>query len=349
MSKRSIRKIFKKGSLVAAIFLTMQMAQANELDTYVVESKTIEVTLPIEGVIEATNRAVMSAQTAGRILELPFDVGDTVNEGDMIVSITSNEQRAGFEAALAQVSSARSQSDEANTQFVRIAELYDKKMVSKTDFDRSKAQNDSAQAAVKAAEAGLKRAKQTLAYTEVYAPYSGIVVRRLVEVGESVAPGTPLLEGLSLNNLRVRVDLPQLAAEALRANGSAEIILDNGMRITPSKIRISPMANNVSHTFNALLDLPNNIDPSGLPGSLVKVSVVLNNRQTTVIPSVAVAKRGDIDLVYVNSGDAISIRYIRLGRKLKDGSVEIVSGLSEGDRIYIDPITAAATYKNMHN
>ncbi len=326
--------------------LSTHLVQADALTTHNVKRQSVAQTLPLEGVIEATNRAIVSAQTAGRVLEIPFDVGDIVSEGDMIVSITSSEQRAGLDAALAQLAAARSQADEANTQFARIAELYEKKMVSKTDFDRSKAQNDSARAAVNAANANLKRAKQTLAYTEVYAPYSGVVVRRMVEVGEAVAPGSPLLEGLSLNNLRVRVDLPQLAADALRTHHAASIKLDNGQIITPTHIRISPMANDISHTFNTLLDLPADIDNTALPGSLVKVSVILAEREAITIPAAAVASRGDIDMVYIEQNGLINTRYVRKGRTLPNNHVEIVAGLNENDVVLLDPIAAAIAYKN---
>lgn len=317
--------------------------RAETLATYEVTATTVKQQLPLEGVVEATNRAVVSAQTAGRILEMPYEIGDEVVAGSMIVSITNTEQRAGYDAALAQLAAAKAQAAEVATQYQRIAELFDKKMVSKTDYDRSKASRDSSDAAVKAAEAGLRRAKQTLAYTEVYAPYSGIVVNRLVEIGESVAPGTPLLEGLALDAMRVRVDLPQSAAEALSANNDAAVELDNGDVLTPTKIRLSPKANPISHTFSSLMDLP--YGQRVLPGSLVKVLVTVDERDTLQIPNSAIVERGDIEAAYVVSEQGIEMRYVRLGRQLGDFT-EVLAGLVAGEHVAIDTLAATLAIRN---
>lgn len=329
-----------KHSLTAAFSMLLCLAASSHADplaTHTIAATSVPQYLPLEGVVEATNRAVVSAQTAGRVLEMPYEIGDEVVAGSMIVSITNTEQRAGYDAALAQLAAAKAQAAEVATQYNRIAELYSKQLVSKTDFDRSKAARDSSDAAVKAAEAGLRRAKQTLAYTEVYAPYSGIVVNRLVEIGESVAPGTPLLEGLALDAMRVSVDLPQSAADALNKYNAALVVLDNGSAMTPSKIRLSPKANAISHTFTSLMDLP--YGERVLPGSLVKVMVALDERETLSIPNSAIVERGDIEGAYVVSDNGIELRYLRLGRDLGD-STEVLAGLAAGDRVALDPIAA---------
>ena len=112
-------------------------------------------------------------------------------------------------------------------------------------------------ARLQAARAALSSAREGVDYTEVRAPYAGIVTQRHVEVGESVAPGTPLVSGLSLQYLRVGVDIPQRRRRAGAAHGKAAVYVDD-RRVPATKLTIFPVANPQSNTFRARVDLPEN-------------------------------------------------------------------------------------------
>ncbi|MFN7213961.1 MAG: efflux RND transporter periplasmic adaptor subunit, partial [Lysobacteraceae bacterium] len=158
-----------------------------------------------DGVVQAVNQATLAAQTAGRVVELPFDVNDVVKAGDVVVRFTDVEQRSGRAQAEAALRAARAQAAEADADQRRIADLAARQLVARSQLDQATARRDAARAALAAAEAGVKQAGEQVDYTVVRAPYSGLVTQRHVEIGETVAPGQPLVSGLSLGQLRVEV------------------------------------------------------------------------------------------------------------------------------------------------
>ena len=120
-----------------------------------------------------------------------------------------------------------------------------------------------------AARAGLDAAQEGVSYTEIRAPYSGVVTRKLVQIGQSVAPGTPLMAGASLDELRVVAEVPQSVVEQVRNVRKAAVYVD-GQRIEATGITLYPAAQPGTNTFSVRIDLPK--DVHGLaPGMFVKV------------------------------------------------------------------------------
>ena len=294
-----------------------------------------------DGVVEATNQATISAQTAGRIVELPYDVNDYVEAGAVIVRFTNVEQQSGQRRAQAQIASAQAAFNEAKSNYDRIAEIYARKLVAKAQLDQATAQRDSTKAALEAAQAALREASQQVDYTVVRAPYSGIVTKRFVQVGESVQAGQPLIAGLSLHELRVSVQVPQSVVDVIRRYHAADVLLDGdgSRRVPAAKLTIFPYADTETHTFSIRLDLP--AQETGLyPGMTVKVAFAVGEAQRMLIPLSAMIQRSELSGVYVIAGDTVSLRQIRTGHRYGE-RVEVLAGLAAGDRIAADPNAAA--------
>lgn len=294
-----------------------------------------------DGVVEATNQATMSAQTAGRIVELPYDVNDYVEAGSVIVRFTNVEQQSGQRRAQAQIASAQAAYDEAQANYKRIAEIYERKLVAKAQLDQAVAQRDGARAALESAQAALREASQQVDYTVVRAPYSGIVTKRLVQVGESVQAGQPLIAGLSLNELRVNVQVPQSAVDAIRRHHAADVLLDSegAKRVSAAKLTVFPYADAATHTFSVRLDLP--AQETGLyPGMTVKAAFTIGEAERLLIPASALLQRSELTGVYVVAAGAVALRQIRTGHRFGD-RIEVLAGLAEGESIAADPNAAA--------
>lgn len=287
----------------------------------------------LDGVIEALNQATVSAQTSGRVLELPVDVGDWVKKGDLILRLTSVEQKARAAGAQAQFA-------EAQAQYNRMQDMLSKKLIAQADFDK-------AAAAFKSAQARRQEADEGAANTALYAPYSGIVVSRHIKVGETVAPGTPLLTGLSLEQLRVQVDVPQRHIAALRQYRTARLVLAEGKSLTSQDLRIPPSADANSHSFKVLVNLPSG-DLGLAPGTLVKIAFSLGQSQQLQVPRAAIAQRGELAGVYLITAEGLDLRWVRLGSSSTAERVSVLAGLAPGDTIALDPVAAAAVYKRLH-
>ncbi len=294
----------------------------------------------VDGTVEAVNQATVSAQTAGRVSEILFDVNDVVPAGAVIVRLKGTEQRATLSGAQAGLAEARARSAEAAAAYQRIADMYQRHVVSKSQLDQATANRDAAAARLSAAEAGATTAKEGVGYTEVRAPYGGVVTKRLVEVGELVVPGTPLMTGMSLKDLRVNTYIPEAVLDKVRAQNKAAVYIGD-KRIEATKITIFPEAATASGTFRARLDLP----PGSLtaaPGVYVRVGLVVGEATRLEVPTSSLVEQSEITGVYVvDEHNQPSLRYVRPGRRLGD-KVEIVAGLSAGERVATDPLAAAA-------
>lgn len=302
-----------------------------------------------DGVVEAVNQATISAQTSGRVIELPYDVNDAVDEGAVIVRFTDVEQKSAKSRAQSQIVSAQAVYDEAQASFERISEVYKRKLVAKAQLDRERAQRDAAKAALESARAQLKEIGQQMDYTVVRAPYSGIVTERYVEIGEAVVPGQPLISGVSLKNLRVSVQVPQSAIALIRSIQIADILLTgNGIhRVSASKVTVFPYADPATHTFTVRLELPG--DNTGLfPGMTVKVAFATGEVQRLLVPATALVERGELQGVYVVEGINVRLRQIRSGHRFGE-MIEILSGLEAGERYATDPADAARWLSRQHD
>jgi RND family efflux transporter MFP subunit len=181
-------------------------------------------------------------------------------------------------------------------------------------------------------------AREGVSYTEVRAPYAGIVTRRLVQAGESVQPGTPLMSGLSLQFLRVNVDLPQSLVEKVRVIRKAAIYVD-GRRIDVTKLTLAPQASPETNTFRVRVDLPENAADL-YPGMFVKVAFVVGEAERLLIPVKALVERSEVTAVYVRAPDGrIVLRQVRVGHRFDD-RVEVLAGLEPSEVLITDPLLA---------
>ncbi len=296
------------------------------------ESRTVVREAVVNAVIEAVQRATVSAQTSGRVVEVNFDTDDYVTKGNVLIRFRDAEQRAALKAAQARYS-------EAEAEFNRTRDIYEKKLVAKSAFDR-------AEAAFKAARAGLEQAQEQLEHTVVRAPYSGIVVKRHIEVGEVANPGQALMTGLSLERLRAVADVPQAHIDTLRSLSRARVLVpDASAGVEGIKLTISPYADSVSHTFKVRVDLPPG-QHGVYPGMFAKVAFAVGEEARLLVPAAAVVHRSEVTAVYVvGAGDRVGLRHIRAGRTLPDGSVEVLAGLAAGERVALDPIRAGIYLK----
>ncbi|GAB4344995.1 MAG: efflux RND transporter periplasmic adaptor subunit [Gammaproteobacteria bacterium] len=327
--------------------LSFGIAQATELETVAAERHSAPIIRLFDGTVEAVNQATVSAQVSGRIVEINFDVHDFVPRDTVILRFKSTEQRSQLDAAMAALREAEARLNETEIELKRVTQIYERKLVSKSVLDRARADRDAAKARVDSARANVTRAREQLAYTEVRAPYSGIVVKRFVEVGESVSVGQPLMAGISLEQLRVTVSLPQRIAGKLDKAAGVHVVPPEGeaIRVAAGQVTVFPFADTPSHTVRVRIDLPRGIE-SLYPGMLTKVGIALGQEERLTVPANTVVRRSEITGVYVvDEQGSVTLRQVRLGRQGPGGEVEVLAGLSAGERVAVDPQQAAIVLK----
>lgn len=318
-------------SLFLFLMCFWQVVQATELQTVTVTPVVAPQERTIDGLIEAVHQATISAQTSGRITKIHVDVDDYVNKGDVLIEFSGKGQRAAFNAAKANLK-------QAEAEHTRIKDIYAQKLVARAILDK-------AEAAHKSAKAHLEQAQEALEYTQVRAPYSGIVVKRYVNVGENARVGQKLMTGLSLESLRVRVTVPQDMIHGVRQYKQAYLLYKDGQRVAAESMRISAYADADSHSFGVQIYLPKG-EYGIYPGMYAKVVFVLGEEQALSIPATSVMHRSEVTAVYIVADtQRISFRQVRLGKRLAEGQIEVLAGLQSGEQVALDPIYAGVLLK----
>ncbi len=333
-----------------AATLLLPLAQAGEpLTTAAAEYRMLPREYRLDGSVEAVHQTTVSAQTRGQVEKVLFDVDDYVEKGNLIVRLKHTEQQAGLKAAEAELQEARARLKEASDDYTRKKRLSEKKLVSESAMDKVKAARNAAQARVDAALAGFTRAREQLEYTRIRAPYSGIVTHRHVEVGEIATPGQKLMTGISLDQLRVTVDMPQSLIGSVREIGKARVQQPGGGWVEVRRITVFPFADFASNTFKVRLDLPAGT-PDLFPGMFVKAAFKTGLKKELVVPVETVVYRSELTGVYVvGAGDRIGFRQVRVGHETDDGQITVLSGLDAGERVARSPVTAGVLLKRQRS
>jgi len=337
-----------KPSLIIALsslLLSLTVEADSALETAQAEYREIPLEHRLDGVVEAVNQGTLSAQIQGQVLEIMFDVDDYVEKDSLVIRLRDTEQQAHLVKARAELSTATARLNEAEKEKKRIAAVFKKGMTSNSALDQANTGLEEAIGRHKAAVAGLWQAQEQLEYTWIKAPFSGIVTQRHIEVGDTANPGQRLMSGLSLDKLRVSVNVPQSLIQEIRKRGKARIEPPDNQMVEAASLTIFPYAQSGSNTFKVRLGLPQDI--TGLfPGMFVKAAFLIGKQKRLLVPQQAVAFRGEVTGAYVITQEGkISFRYIRLGQKTENGMISILAGLSQGEQVALNPVTAGTKLK----
>ena len=331
--------------VVFALPITVHAQQDQPLQSVRAEYVLSPLEYTLDGVVEAINQSTLSAQVSGRIVEMNFDVGDLVNAGEVILRIRDNEYRARLEQFRASLAEAKAELKDAQQEFKRVEDLIEKKLISKSNFDKAKTVLSASEARVAASKAHVTEAQEQLDNTVIRAPYSGIVATRHIEIGETTTVGQEIMTGYAVGKLRVNVNVPQSLIAAVRQNRSARVILPGDqISIATDKLTIFPYANPKNHSFQVRADFHES-DLPVFPGMLVKVAFIVGEQERLMVPIDSLVYRSEVVGLYVIDEDAqLRFRQVRPGEVSAD-KIEILAGLRANENVAVDPIRAGIYLK----
>lgn len=333
-------------------------APVTELAQMTVGLQTTQQRVYLDARLEAINQSTISAQTSGIVESINVDINDAVSAGQTLIIINNSQQKAGLSQAEANAAQAEAMNEDSQVLLTRNRSLYKKNTLSKGELDSSIARAKSTAAAVLAAKAQVIQAQEQLSYTRIIAPYSGIVSQRMVEVGELVNPGQPLMTGFSAQPLRAITSIPQHLIAKLAINDSSRpniTIKSQGHHFPIDRYTLFPYADSRYSSVQARIDLAAfevNKDSAGLiPGAWVEVALPImsaDKKKSIVVPKTAVIQQGEVASIYIidPNTQALKLRYVRLGGSIEAGKsaiqqVEVLSGINAGDRIVVNALAAA--------
>lgn len=319
---------------------------AAPLATTQVEMKEVSLTYPAEAVIEAVRQATVAAQVQGRVLDVRVDAGDKVKSGQLLMRIDERETAQAAAGAQAQESAAAANLANARASLVRTQNLFEKKFVSQSALDQANAAYKAALGQYDAAKAGYGQASTVKSFTAITSPISGVVAQRFAEQGEMAQPGKPLLSVFEPGGMRAVANIPQYKVGDVRRFQKARVEFpESGKWFDAAKVEVLPTADSQTHSVRTRVTLAG--DTAGiLPGMFARAHFVIGQAKKLVLPQKAVLRRGEVTAVYVADAQGrIALRQLRLGENLADGLVEVLAGVSAGERVVLDPVQAEIRMK----
>lgn len=271
--------------------------------------------------LEAENRAELLARTGGVVAQLLVEEGTVVRAGQDLLFLDASEPELRVRQAAVTVAKMKSIHDRQKASF-------EQQVISQADYDVAKTSLD-------AAQADLDLAQHQLSYTRVPAPFSGTVVRRSINVGQTVNVGTPLFEIANFHPLLAHIFVPAKELGTLQNGQEADLVLDsNGAKLRGVVRLVSPVADPNTGTVKVTVDIKE-YPPGTRPGDFAHVSVVTARHDNAVrVPNLAVFEDRGERIVYV-ARDTVALRKpVQVGFT-DDTHTEIRQGLDAGERVIV--------------
>lgn len=303
---------------------------------------TLELRLPAR--TEAGEIALLYARATGVLIAREVDLGDRVEAGQILARIAAPEVDRGAQQAEAEVRRAQADEALARLNLQRAEPLAGKGLVSQELLSDRRAAYEIAQAARSAAQAQLATVREQQAFQVVRAPFAGVIAARNVErgdrvIGDQAGTAEPLFELLSLDPLRVIVDVPQSAVLQVRPGLSAEVrfpeIPNESLRA--EVVRLARSISGDSGGMRVELRLPNPDDrlPAGMVGE-ARLRVPRAAKAAIVPVSAVVQGAGGAQVVRLGAGSRLDYRPVKIGRNLGE-EIEILDGIAPGDVVVLAP------------
>lgn len=275
------------------------------------------------GTLQANETAVLSANLTETVSAIHFTDGQRVEAGDLLVSLTSREQKA-------QLAEAQASLDDAERQLERARQLIDSRFVSPQEVDNLEREYDIARARLRAVES-------RLADRLIRAPFDSVVGFREISVGTLLAPGTPVATLHDDSRMKLDFSVPDLYLAKIAA-GQTVVAASRAYPDRRFEGEVAVIDNQVdpaTRSIRVRALLPN---PNGLlrPGMLMTVEVASSEREALVIPEEALLPQGSQQFVMLvtegEQGPVAEKRQVMIGQR-QPGRVEVVEGLVAGDKV----------------
>lgn len=337
---------------------------------------SMEQTVTVTGTLAAYDQATVSAKVPGRVKSIAVDLGSVVRRGQLIAQLEQQDYQLRLqqaEAGLAQararvglspegnddridpertgtVRQAQAVLDEAKQKLERAQSLVRRGVLAAAELDAAEAAHKVAlsryqdaveeirnrRALVVQRRSELEIAKQQLVDSSIYAPFDGVVQEKRTSIGEYLAAGTPIVNVVRMDPLRLRAEVPERESRNLQVGLLVRVTVEGDANVYTGKIaRISPTITEQNRVLIVEAEVRNN--GRLRPGSYARAEIVASDTNTALaVPVSAVVSFAGIDkVILVQDGKAVE-KPITLGRRTPDW-IEVVSGLTTADSVVTNP------------
>jgi len=275
----------------------------------------------VSGVVEPLRTVAVNSQLAGQVLALNVEEGSVVRAGDTLAEMDGRELQA-------QLAAAEAAYQVADAAFQRAQQLRERQIITLPEYEQQRT-------AMTAAKATLDQIRTRIGYTHVIAPVAGVVIEKRVEAGDAVGTQTRLFSVAEVATLVVRVGVSELDVVELEEGDRVQVDLDAfpGRKVAAHIRRIFPVADPTTRLLPVEVALEPEARAFVRPGFLARATFALNERTgVLLVPQGALVGGSSSQAVFVVDRGRAVRRTVETGL-MSEGSVEIVSGLAEGQAV----------------
>jgi RND family efflux transporter MFP subunit len=314
--------------------------------TALVETRDIDFAVNAAGEIGPAEQVSVRPEVNGRIAELPVDIGDTVQRGDLLFTLDDRDLQIELESQEKDIERAGLQLQQAERNYRRASQLFEERLISLELIEETKTQHDLARNTLERARNSLELVQDRLSKTRIVAPFDCTVLTRPVSVGQAVSgsggfnSGTEVLTIADLNDMVINAHVNQADVTRLRVGQEVEVQVEAvpGLKVVGVVERIAPQAtirNNLKG-FSARI-LLRDADPRVRPGMTANIKIPVASAEDVVsVPLAAVFTEPDPETgvthryVYVRQLSKFERRPVRIG--VSDFFfAEVEEGLTPGE------------------
>ncbi len=315
-----------------------------------VERRAMEITQPLVAAVSPVTRTTVAAEQEGIIEQRMFDEGERIDKGAVLARVNTDLLKSELDAAVAaqrtaeaELEVARATQENAQREVDRLTQLYESRVAPEKEYRDAMTMRDIAAATVatrtaRIAErvADVERLQTMMNKAQTYAPLSGVVAKRHVEVGQWIDKGAPIADMLQLDPLFVDVNVPEEVIARVKKGDPARVQIDAlpGKNLTGTVDQVIPLADASSRTFRVRILLPNS-DLTVWPGFFARAALSSRSDQPEfLVPKDAIVTReSSYHVVAARDGKAVIVP-VTLGRA-EGGNMSVTGDLTESDVVVI--------------
>ena len=299
--------------------------------------------IQVSGQIVSEQTANISSRIMGTITKIYVKVGDRVAKGQTLISISSPDMLSRRAQTDANIAAAEANLSNAKKDFDRYTNLYKKQSASAKELDNSTLQYNAAKAGLEAARQMRNETNNMIGYTTITAPFNGVVSQRLADEGNMANPGMPLLTIVENGELQVNAMVSEADINLIKKGTEATAAIKALQKSIPINVSaISPSSSETGGLYLVKFNISAENKKDLYSGMYVNINIPVKRdsnyaekNQGIYVPATAIIKKDQLSEIYTISEQQTAIlRLVRTG-KTKGDQVEIISGLSEGEKFIL--------------
>ena len=294
------------------------------------------------GKIEAENSANLSTRMMGYVTKIHVQVGQKVNEGQLLVSINNTDLQAKKAQVDASILQATAGYNNAKKDYDRFVNLFKQQSASQKELDDMTARYEMAKAGLEGAKQMRNEVMAQFSYSNITAPFSGVVTSTFVKEGDMANPGMPLVSIEGASQLQVTAMVSESDITSIKNGMAVKVLVKSSNKILTGKVsEVSLSAKNTGGQYLVKINL-DKTDSSILSGMFVNVQFPISNKVPAIeqtnkvlVLQSALVKQGQLTGVYtIGTGNVAILRWLRIGKTFGN-EVEVLSGLSANEQYII--------------